>query len=515
MKALLKRNFFFGLFIFYFAAFGQPMDGWSAPKGKIVIALGGELSNLDPQKSSSNYQWACYRFTYDYLVRREYKEGRIQHSPMLATSWEAINDTTWIFYLRKGVKFDNGEDFNAESVKYTIERQLDPKTKATWRSNLAFIDKVEILDPYTVKVITKEPAPLLITNIAFGLAMLPPKYFKEKGDSYVALHPCGTGPFKFVRWVKDQELVLEANDNYWAGPPKIKTLVIKPIPEDSTRVAALLSGDVDIAKDIPVHLIPMVNNSGRAKVSTVPAALGISIMFDTLTKGPLQDKRVRQAINYAVDKQKIIDTIMEGHGTVLASCLSPSIVGFDPNLKPYPYDAQKAKTLLKEAGFEGGLTLRYSTPSGRYVKDKEFAEAIAGQLAKVGITVNLQVLEWGMYMSGWNAGTLGEMFVIGQAHNFDADPIFRKILHSSNHPQSRWSNKQFDEIVAEAERTLDTQKRIMLYKKANRIVHEDCPALFFMAGVDTYGISNRVQNYTPTPDEGGDAIYVYGAWLRD
>jgi peptide/nickel transport system substrate-binding protein len=231
---------------------------------------------------------------------------------MLATSWEAVNDTTWIFHLRKGVKFHNGEEFNAEAVRFSIDRVLNPATKARWRANFTFIDRVDIVDPFTVKIITKTPAPLLITNLGFGMLIVPPEYFKEKGDDYIATHPIGTGPFKFVRWVKDDEVVFEANENYWAGSPKIKTVVFKPIPEDSTRVAALLGGDVDIVKKVPIHLIPMVNKSKVAKVIVVPSAQGICCPIDTLKKGPLQDKRVRQAINYAVDKESIIKNVLEG-----------------------------------------------------------------------------------------------------------------------------------------------------------------------------------------------------------
>jgi peptide/nickel transport system substrate-binding protein len=514
MKALTKIFIFFCFTTMCFCFLIHPEMVVGAPEGRLVIAQGGDLSTLDPHKIVDVFTWVAIRYPYDCLVKRVFKDGKIQHEPMLATSWETVNDTTWIFHLRKGVKFHNGEEFNAEAVKFSIDRVLNPATKARWRSNFTFIDRVDIVDPFTVKIITKTPAPLLITNLGFGMLIVPPEYFKEKGDDYIATHPIGTGPFKFVRWVKDDEVVFEANENYWAGSPKIKTVVFKPIPEDSTRVAALLGGDVDIVKKVPIHLIPMVNKSKVAKVIALPSAQGICCPIDTLKKGPLQDKRVRQAINYAVDKESIIKHILEGYTTPLGTPLSPAIFGYDPSIKPYPYDPEKAKALLKEAGYGNGFTMVYSTPSGRYEKDKEFAEAIAGQLAKVGINVKVQVYEWGQYIQKWFAGTLDDMYTITQAHTLDASPIYRRILHSGSQPLVKWSNKQFDKLLEEAERTMDPKKREDLYRQASRIVHDEAPALFLFSGVDTYGVSHRVQNWEPTPDD-NVMPYVYGASVKD
>jgi peptide/nickel transport system substrate-binding protein len=514
MKVSRKLLVFFSICALSFAAFSTPGEVLSAPKGTLVIAQGGDLATLDPQMMGDNYTRAAVRFPYDELVKRIYKDGRIQHFPLLATSWEAVNDTTWIIHLRKGVKFHNGYDFTAEDVKFTMERMLDPAKKARCRFYFTFVERVEVVDPYTVKISTKGPAPLLIKNLAYTLSMFSAKYFKEKGDAYAARHPMGTGPFKFVRWVKDDEVVFEANENYWAGPPKIKTLIIKPIPEDSTRVAALLGGDADIVKKIPPHLIPMINKSGKAKVLKVPSALGITVWMNTLKKGPLQDKRVRQAINYGVDKESIMETVLEGYAKPLATPLSPAIFGHNPNLKPYPYDPEKAKALLKEAGYGDGITVTFGTCSGRYPKDKEFAEAIAGQLGKVGVNVKVRVYEWGGYISGWYAGTLGDLYTIGQAASFDADPIYWKMLHCSDRAPSLWCNKEFDRLLEKGRVTMDEKKREKLYWKAEELVHEEAPALFWMHGVDTYGVSNRVQNWSPTPDE-ATSIYVYQASVKD
>ena len=517
MKALFKLTIVLSICLAYFAAFGHFGEAWSAPKGKLVVSQGGDATTLDPQVQLDNVTIPIVRHVYDYLINRVCKKDKVQNLPMLATSWEAINNTTWVFHLRKGVKFHNGEDFDAEAVKYSIDRVLNPATKSRIRWAFTFIERVDILDSHTVKIITKEPAPTLIINLGFGMPIVPPKYFKEKGDIYVSTHPVGTGPYKFVRWIKDQEIVFEANEDYWAGPPNVKTVVFKPIPEDSTRVAALIGGDVDIAKKIPFHLVPMVNKSKRAGVLVASSALSINIHLDTRKPGPLQDKRVRQAINYAVDKEAIIKNLLEGYAKPLAGPLTPSHFGHNPNLKPYPYDPEKAKALLKEAGYDDGITLTLHSPTGRYVKDKEFAQAVAGQLAKVGINVKVVVLDWTNYMKRWyNAEDgAGPMCTIGWAGTFDADGILYPLLHSSQRlTNTKWTSKEFDTLLDRARSILDQKERKRIYQKVSELAHEEAVWLFLFYGSHTYGVSNRVQNWKPGSDE-GTALCTYGASVKE
>jgi len=506
MKKAVPYTVLFSLFVFGLAL-GSPGEAWSAPKGKLVMAFGVDPSTLDPPMFAEIQATNVVTNIYECLVNRVFKEGKIQHEPMLATSWELINDTTWIFRLKKGVKFHNGEDFNAEAVKYTFERILNPAQKARRRYLISSVERVDIVDPYTVRIITKVPQPAFIVNLGFGIWIVPPKYFKEKGDAYVATHPVGTGPYKFVRWVKDEEIVLEANETYYGGAPAIKTVVFKPIPDDSTRVAALLGGDVDIAKNVPINLIPMVNKSDRAKVMVTPAGLTISVKFETMKAGsPLQDKRIRQAINYGVDKEAIIKHIMEGHGTPVGTPLSPSHIGYAPDIKPYSYNPEKAKALLKEAGYERGLTLTLHAPSGRYMKDKEFAEAIAYQLAEVGINLKVQTYEWGSYTKIlYSPDPVDHMLILGWGSTFDPDGILSPNLQCGE-SLSRYCNKQLDSLLTQARGTMDPKKRMDLYHRALQMIHEEAPFLFLWQGVDTYGVSNRVQHWSPTPDESFTAV---------
>jgi peptide/nickel transport system substrate-binding protein len=483
-----------------------PSGALAAPEGQIVIAQGGDPSTLDPHMHAENFTFAVVHNVFDHLVRRFVKDGQLAHEPGLATSWTAVNPTTWEFKLRPGVKFHNGEDFNAEAVKFSIERVLNPEQKARWRWAFADIERVEVVDPLSVRIVTKVPFPTLITNLAFCMPIVPPRYVREKGDTHVATNPVGTGPFKFVRWRKDDALVLEANEGYWRGAPRIKTLVFRPIPDESTRVAALSAGEVDIARGVPPSLVKQIADNPRTRIARVPSALNIHVILDTLKEGPLRDRRVRQAINYGVDKQGIIKSILEGNGGAVGGPLTPVMFGFAPDVKPYPYDPERAKRLLAEAGFAQGISLTFNSPNGRYLKDKEVNEAIAGQLARIGVRIQLAVHEWGTYVSKWPDG-LVPMYMIGWAGTWDADGIMFPLLRTGQR-FSRWSHPDFDALIDTARRTLDQGERVKLYRQATQLAHDEAPWLFLFHGMDIYGVSRAVAEWEPTSDESTSTVML-------
>jgi peptide/nickel transport system substrate-binding protein len=354
---------------------------------------------------------------------------------------------------------------------------------------------------------TKVPFPTLITNLAFCMPIVPPKYVREKGDTHIATNPVGTGPFKFVRWRKDDALVLEANDNYWRGSPKIKTLIFRPIPDESTRVAALATGEIDIARGVPPSLVKQIADNPRTRVAKVPSALNIHVILDTLKDGPLRDKRVRQAINYGVDKEGIIKSILEGNGGAVGGPLTPVMFGFAPDVKPYPYDPERARRLLAEAGFPQGISLTLNSPNGRYLKDKEVNEAIAGQLARIGVRTQVVAHEWGTYVSRWPE-SLVPMYMIGWAGTWDADGIMFPLLRSGQR-FSRWSSPDFDAIIDKARGTLDQGERVKLYRQATQLAHDEAPWLFLFHGMDIYGVSRAVADWEPTSDESTSTVMLH------
>jgi len=490
-------------------AMSLPISGLAAPEGQIVIAQGGDPSTLDPHMHAENFTFAVVHNVFDHLARRSVRSGQLAHDPGLATSWTTVNATTWEFKLRPGVKFHNGEEFNAEAVKFSIERVLNPDQKARWRWAFADIERVEVVDPLTVRIVTKAPFPTLITNLAFCMPIMPPKYVREKGDAHVATNPVGTGPFKFVRWRKDDELVLEANEVHWRGAPKVKNVVFKPIPDESTRVASLVTGQVDIARGVPPSLVKQIDDNPRTRVAKVPSALNIHVTLDTLKEGPLRDRKVRQAINYGVDKDAIIRAILEGNGGAVGGPLTPVMFGFAPEVKPYPYDPERAKRLLAEAGFAQGLSLTLNSPNGRYLKDKEVNEAIAGQLGKIGVRTQVVTHEWGSYVGKWPDG-LVPMYMLGWAGSWDADGILYPLLRSGQR-FSRWSSPDFDALIDKARRTLDQAERVKLYRQASQLAHDEAPWLFLFHGMDIYGVNRAVLDWEPTSDESTSTLMLGAA----
>jgi peptide/nickel transport system substrate-binding protein len=416
-----------------------------------------------------------------------------------------VNPTTWEFKIRKGVKFHNGEEVDAEAVKFSFERIVNPDLKVRQGPNFTRLDRVEAIDKHTVRIITKKPWPILENQLASEGSIVPPKYFREKDAAFLAKNPVGSGPYKFVTWAKDEAITLEANASWWGGAPKVKTLVFRPIPEHATRVAALQAGEVDIVTNVPPHLVKQIESDPKLYVSRAPSVRVIYVSISTHkydkehrvlgpVDWPTKDKRVRQAINHAVNADEIIANVLEGNGIRTATVLTSKHFGFDPKLQPYQHDVAKAKQLLTEAGYPNGIDIVLNSPDGRYLKDKEVAEALAGQLTKAGIRTTVKTFEWGTYLNQMqyvHGG--GPMSLFGWANTtWDADgtltPIFR-----SGRVFSNYFNEPYDRLLGEAATTVGPKARQALYTKALQILMDDAPAIPLYQQVDIYGVAKRVK----------------------
>ncbi len=383
-----------------------PALGWAAPQGKVVIAQGVDPTTLDTMNQQETPASVVAGHIFDTLVERDQNMKLV---PALAAEMpKLVAPTTWEVKLRRGVKFHNGEEFDSESAKYSLERV---KTGLRASSNFQPIDRVEIVDKHTVRVHTKAPWPTFVTVMNFRQAsMYPPKAYAGKDSAFISKSPIGTGPYKFVKWSKDEEIVLEADDTHWRGAPKIKTVVFRPIPDDAVRVAALQNGEVDVAVNIPPHLANIIANHPKLFLSTAPSIRTIQLMFVTHEfdkdhklvgpyKGVTADKRVRQAIAYAIDADDIVKNVLDGKAMRVATMLTPLHFGYDPQLKPIKPDLARTKKLLADAGFPGGVEITLNGPQGRYVRDKEVAEAVSGQLTKAGIKTQLKTHEFVNYLN--------------------------------------------------------------------------------------------------------------------
>jgi peptide/nickel transport system substrate-binding protein len=472
----------------------QTVEG--APKDAVVIAQGVDPTTLDPHY---RYDSPAFNITVNIFENLLIRSADLKIEPLLAASYRLINDTTWEFTLRKGVKFHNGEDFNAASVKFSLERLADPKNKLQ-QTGLQIIERVDILDEYKVRIITKKPYPYLDAQLTLIGAMLPPKYVQDKGIANIGTHPVGTGAYKLVRWLKDDQLELEANPGYWRGVPRIKKAIFRPIPEDTSRVAGLQTRELDVIVNIPPHLANLMNWKGRSTVSKISSARTIFLVLDNTRGGPTADVRVRKAIAMAIDQDKIIKNILEGNAIKLASPLTKYHFGYDPSIKPYEYNPAQAKKILEEAGYGQGFDLVLNSPSGRYLKDKEVVEAISGDLRKVGINASVKVHEWGSYMTQMYSHNLGPAYLLGWGGaTFDADgtlfPLFR-----TGQVLSYFSNSKLDGLIDQGRITMDKEKRQQIYADASRLMKEEVPCAFIYEQMDIYGISERL-NWKPRTDE--------------
>ena len=446
-----------------------------APRGTLTVAQGIDADTLDPQVTSSSAVWSITLNIYDTLLTRD-RQGKLR--PGLAVSYKALNDTTWQIKLREGVRFHNGESVDANAVKFSIARALDPAVKSVFASSLDTIARVEVVDPSTVNIVTKAPDPILPSRLCMQQGqILPPKYASDVGAEGLAKRPVGAGPYRFVSWRKDEAITLEAVPDHWRKP-KIAKVVFKPVPEGASRVAAVKTGAVDIATAIPPVDFAGIQKGERTTGIEVMSNRAFLLNLDTLTFKPFQDRRVRQALNHAVDKDAIVKNTLNGYGRVLATSVISEAFGHDPNIKPYPYDPARAKRLLAEAGYANGFEVGFDTTIGRYPQDKEIAEVVAGQLAKIGIKVNVQGFEWGAFYDGVRAKKRAPIHDIGMSTElFDADNTMS--LHFKKGTiWSRWDNGEFDRLVATARTTLSERARLQALWRAGEIQHDEAPMIF-------------------------------------
>jgi peptide/nickel transport system substrate-binding protein len=485
------------------AALALPLGASAAPAGKVVIAQGVDPTTLDMMNQQETPASNVGAQMFDTLVERD---PNLKIVPALAAELpKLVSPTVWEIKLRKGVKFHNGEEFNAESVKFSLERLVNPANKLRGSSSFGPIDRVEIVDSYTVRVHTKKPWPIFVNALGFRqAAMYPPKEYAGKDSPTISRNPIGTGPYKFVRWSKDEEIVLEAFPGHWRGEPKIKTVVFRPIPDDAVRVAALQNGEIDVAVNIPPHLANIIGNHPKLFLSTAPSIRTIQLMiythqFDSQNKlvgpyqGPTADKRVRQAIASAVDVDEIVKGVLDGKAMRVATMLTSMHFGYDPSLKPLKQDLARTKKLLAEAGFPNGVDIVLNGPQGRYVRDKEVAEAVTGQLTKAGIRTTLRTFEFVNYLNNMvYVHKAGPVWLIGWGTpTVDAETVYVPLFRSGN-IFVNWHNEDFNRMVDEAQTIMDEKKRRDEYWRINKLWVQEVPAVPLYQQLDLYGASKRL-----------------------
>lgn len=426
---------------------------------------------------------------FDPLTRRD-NSGVLQ--PSLALSWKLVNPTTWEFALRPNVKFHNGEPFDANAVKFSIERiTKNPKSPI---QEMRSVQDVVVKDPLTVDFVTKAPDPLIPDKLAlFGGMMVPPQYVQQQGDSNFANKPVGTGPYSVQEWVRGDHITLQANPNYWNGAPKIKTVTVRFITDPTTRVAALLNHEIDMATALPPTAAKQVESTSGLRVDK---ATGLRIYYISIAtkEGPLANAQVRQALSYATDTKALTDKLLLGYGVQIGAPLATTNYGAKDAPGPYTYDLNKAKQLLTQAGYPNGFTTQFDTRSGIY---QTIAETVSQMWAQAGVKANVNVLPDATYTDKYTNGTLGDVWDLGYTM-WQGDPttLIDTFFHSGR-PRARFTSPELDAKVDDVASQTDPQKRAAVMKDILTTLHDQAPWIYVFQANDLYGVSSQVQWTVP------------------
>ncbi|MGG1660416.1 glutathione ABC transporter substrate-binding protein [Brevibacillus sp. NRS-1366] len=469
----------------------------SNEKGTLVIARQADASKLDPHfLTDFESQNVIYQKVYETLVQQD-KDMNIQ--PQLATEWKQLNDTTWEFKLQQGISFHDGTPFNAQAVQKTFQRVLDPQVGAPQASDFEMIKEVKVVDDYTFQFILKYPFSPLFSILASNEAsILSPKAIEQYGRD-LAKNPVGTGPFVFESWKPGQEIVLSRNDNYWGKKAKVEKVVFKVVPEDATRVAMVETGEAHIAEPLPVTEVERVKSSSSMTLYR-NELLEVAYIGFNLKKKPLDDVRVRQAISYAIDKESLIKGVYNDIGKLVNTPMSSKVLGFTPDIKGYPYDLNKAKELLAEAGYANGFKTSILTID---LKDRiNVAEVIQSQLKGIGIDLQIVTMESGAYFDAVMAGKQ-DLFLGGWGNaTGDGDYNQFNLFHSSSQGFSnRWfySNPEVDKLIEQGRRETDIEQRKKIYAKAQEIEINDAVLIPYRNPEILAAVSKNVKGFWINP----------------
>lgn len=462
----------------------------------LTIAGATDIESFDPHNNNNTASEAVLVNVFDYLLKNDSEQKKV---PGLATSWEQVDETTWRFKLREGVTFHNGDPFTAEDVKFTIERVAKD---STLKQNSYFknIVEVKVVDEHTADIVTDGPDPLLLNRLSkMGAGILPAKYIQENGIEAFLKQPIGTGPYKFSKWLKDDRVELVKNDSYFDGQPKWDQVVFRVIPEASTRVSELLAGGVDIASGIPSTDIERIESAENKQIVKTPIQRVLQLILRHTEGSVTADPKVREAIELAIDKQGIVGSIAGGAGIVTRTSVTPGNFGADPSLyKQTLYDQNKAKELLKEAGYaDGGPDLTISV-SSQY---KEQSEVVAAMLEQVGFKVNLDVLEPSAFSERYSSKSFKEIFMIGIGNSlFDASNNYNRYLFEEAKGETDYNNPEVEKLLQAALLNMDPAAREKEYQQVQQILAEDRPAVYLYQMEGVYGTDTRV-NFQPRSDE--------------
>ncbi|QCR33751.1 ABC transporter substrate-binding protein [Lysinibacillus sp. SGAir0095] len=476
----------------------------------LVFGRGGDSVSLDPAIVTDGESFKVTENIYETLLN--FGEQDTTVNPGLAKDWEVSEDgLTYTFHLQEGVKFHDGTDFNAEAVVKNVERWKGGAEEQFYYFHSMFkaegediIASVEATDDLTVVFTLSRPQAPFLKNIAmspFGIAS--PTAFEAAGESF-GDNPVGTGPFKFVEWKRNDSITVAKNEEYWQeGLPKLDTIIFRAIPDNSARLNALMTGEIDLADGINPSDASTVESNADLQLIERPS-MNVGYLGLTNTRPPFDNKLVRQAVNYAIDKQAIVDAFFQGRAEVAVNPMPPSIGGYNEEIAGYEYNPEKAKKLLAEAGYDGSEIELWAMPVPRpYMPDgQKVAEAIQKNLSDVGIPSKIVTFEWATYLEKAKNGE-ADAFLLGwTGDNGDADNFIYTLLDKDtigSNNYAYYSSDEVHELLIAAQSEIDEEKRADLYKQAQEIIHEDAPWVPLAHSIPLLAGKKGVTGYLPHP----------------
>lgn len=462
----------------------------AADNTEVRVALSGGIDLLDPSRTANGPDLAIMSQIYETLLVLDPTTGELK--PHLAKSFGLKEPTLWEFKLRDDVKFHDGTRFTAADVKYSLERMLNPALNSPHYSQINSIAEVTVVDDFTVQIRTKTPDPLLARRMqpigGSGRVFIVPKhYFESKTNQEVNDKPVGTGPFKLEEWRKGTFLTLARNADYWGTKPDVSKGRYTFVPENSTRVNALLQGEVDIIQRVPIADVERIEKSPTATVVTSMNGLVQTLLLDS-RKPPFDDINVRKAFVSAIDINNIVTHLLGKYGRVLGTPMGLNVLQVDKTIKPYPTDRKEAKRLMDGKT----LNLNTFTSDGRYVADRDIYQALNSQLGSSGFKVTPQVMEWGRLIGMMQSRSAGPFYIIGWDFG-EGDASKMNSFLKSNSALSITADPEYDKLADLAGAEMDEAKRTEYWKQAQKLVHDKYYVAAVWQAASIYGFSKRLQ----------------------
>lgn len=471
------------------------------PMGTLVYGIPTTTDSIEQAFASEIYEGNVGGQLTESLLFSPTTGGDLE--PALAERWEISEDgTEYTFHLREGVTFHNGEPFNADAVVYSWKTYSQPEVPESY--NYTPADSVEAVDEYTVKITTAEPNPFFLIQMALFWNIIPPNYHQEVGPEGFASHPVGTGAFMFEEWVKGDHVSYVAYPEYWRECyPKLERIVFKTITESSSRVAALKTGEIDIAPRLSAEEAASLEGEESIRILEYLVDRVYYVGFNNLTTGkgtPLEDRDVRLAMNYAVDVQLIIDSILQGTAQKAIGYVASTNLGYDGE-DVFKYDPVKAKQLLTDAGYPEGFEIGMACPDGAFIHINEVCESIAGYLSDVGINVDLEIMDTTTFWGNMYDGELQPVFV--DSWSGQTGEANQRLIGALGEGETwaQWYDEHLAGLIAELGTTMSRDDRVTLYEEIQEYMREEPPFIYLYELSTFEGVNKRVSDYLPSASE--------------